>query len=151
MRRFIGEIVGAVCGFAWRTSALALVLVECVGTGGQVGPGAERTARAGHDDGAHIVVLVSVVEGGDQLVHHHAGEGIELVGPVQRDRLDSVFDLAADRLVSHRTLPVAFGASAPQLSALRDTPMSALDLPRAELQDLSRLPGRSHHIANGDQ
>ena len=61
----------------------------------EVGAGAEAAARAGDDDGAHVVVGVGQVEGLDQLAHHRGGEGVEPVGPVQRDRHDVVGDVVA--------------------------------------------------------
>ena len=77
------------------------VAVERVGAGGEVGAGAEAAAGAGDDDGAHIVVLVGRVEGVDQLLLHRAVEGVELVGPVQRDGEDLIVDLVLDGLIRH--------------------------------------------------
>src|SRR5262249_50566811 len=88
------------------------IAVECVGAGGEVGAGAETAARAGDDDGADVVVLVGRVEGGDHLLHHATGEGVELVGPVQRDGEDLVLDLVFDGLIGHGGfLPEHFQAS----------------------------------------
>ena len=50
-------------------SACALALESNVSPPlAEVGAGAEAAARAGHDDHAHVVVGVGVVEGLDQLV-----------------------------------------------------------------------------------
>jgi hypothetical protein len=69
---------------------LARGVVEGLAAGGQVGPGAKGPAGPGDDDGAHRVVGVGLVEHRDQLVAHACGEGVELVGPVQRDGGDAV-------------------------------------------------------------
>src|ERR1041384_5985705 len=42
------------------------------------------------------------LHGGEQLRQHLAGEGIQLVGPVQGDREDAVLGLVLDLLVVHR-------------------------------------------------
>ncbi len=77
------------------------VAVEGVGAGGEVGAGAEAAACAGDDDGADIVVLVGGIEGVDHLLHHLAGEGVELVRPVQGDGEDLLGYLVFDRLIRH--------------------------------------------------
>ena len=41
------------------------------------------------------------VEGVDQLVHHRAGERVELVGPVEGDRGDGAVDVVGDLRVVH--------------------------------------------------
>ena len=71
--------------------------------GRQIGAGAEGAAGAGHDDDAHVVIGVGLVEGGDHLVHHLACEGVELFRPVEGDGLDMVCDLDANLFVfAHR-------------------------------------------------
>ena len=74
-------------------------VVEGAGAGGQVGAGAERAPGAGDDDRAHVVVGVGLAEGRDQLVAHQARERVQLVGPVQGDRGDTIGDVVADVLV----------------------------------------------------
>src|SRR5208282_5972814 len=71
------------------------------GTRRQVRAGAERASRAGHDDRAHVVVRVGLVERVDHLVHHDAGECVELLRPVERDRRDIVRDLVDDLFIRH--------------------------------------------------
>ena len=68
------------------------------GAGGDVRAAQNRAARAGHDDGANVVVGVGakrVLE----LRAHGAGIGVQLVGPVERDRHDRIVDLAGDLAV----------------------------------------------------
>ena len=67
----------------------------------EVGAGAEPAPAAGHDDGPHVVVGVGAVERVDELVHHLAGERVELVGPVERDGGDAVGDVEGDLGVLH--------------------------------------------------
>ncbi len=56
---------------------------------GEVGAGTERSVtRAGEDDDAHLGLVPAPGEPGDQVPEHLAGEGVALVGPVQRDRGD---------------------------------------------------------------
>ena len=68
----------------------AILGIEGVGAARQVGAGAEAAARAGEDHGAHVVVAVGAVHRVEQLRQHLAGEGVELVRPVQRDGEDAV-------------------------------------------------------------
>ncbi len=77
------------------------VAVKRVGAGGEIGAGAEAAACAGHDDGADIVVLVGGVERVDHFLLHRAVEGVELVGPVQRDGENLIVDLVLDGLIRH--------------------------------------------------
>jgi hypothetical protein len=81
--------IGA-AGFAQLLAPLGVV--EGVARGREVGPGAEGAARAGDDHRAHGVIGVGEVEGGDELVAHARGEGVELLGPVQRHGGDAVLD-----------------------------------------------------------
>ena len=74
--------------------------VERSRPGGQVGPGAERPASPGDDDGAHIVVGIGAIEGVEELVQHRHGEGIEVVGAVEGDGQEPVLDVVGDLLVS---------------------------------------------------
>ena len=62
----------------------------------EVGAGAERPPGAGHDHRPHGVVGVGLVEGVEQLLEHRAGEGVELLGPVQRDDRRRPVDLVGD-------------------------------------------------------
>src|SRR6185369_10673591 len=77
----------------------------------KVGAGAEATARAGHDNGTDIVVLVGRVERVDQLLLHRAVEGVELVGPVQRDGENLIVDLVLDGLIRHGGVSLYFFVS----------------------------------------
>src|SRR5258705_881522 len=62
----------------------------------KIGARAERAARAGDDDGAHVVVGVGAVPRLAQLAQHRRGDGVEPVRTVQGDRADSVLDVVAD-------------------------------------------------------
>ena len=64
----------------------AILGIEGVGAARQIGAGAEAAARAGEHHGAHVVVAVGAVHRVEQLRQHLAGEGVELVRPVERDR-----------------------------------------------------------------
>jgi hypothetical protein len=90
-----GPLTAAITGF----KHLKMRSVEGVGAGGKIGAGAKPAARAGDDDRSDIVVLVGLVERVDQLLLHRAVEGIELVGPVQRDGENLFGDLIFDRLI----------------------------------------------------
>ena len=74
------------------TFAAALLIVEGVAAGGQVGAGAEGAAVAGDDHRAHRVVGIGVIEGGEQLVLHFPGKGVHAIRAVQIDRGDAVID-----------------------------------------------------------
>ena len=80
---------------------LPRIAVEGVGAGRKVGAGAEPAPRAGDDDGANVVVPVGLIERLDQFLLHKGVEGIELVGPVQRDGEDLLGNLVEDGLIGH--------------------------------------------------
>ena len=82
----------------------AILGVEGIGTARQVGTGAEAAARAREHHGAHVVVAVGTVHGIEQLRQHLAGEGVQLVRPVQRDGEDAVLGFVLDLLVGHRII-----------------------------------------------
>ena len=84
---------------------LRLVEAEDVAGRRQVHAGAEGAAGAGDDDRADGVVLAGALEGVDQLVRHLDREGVHLVGTVQRQGEDAVFDLPEQGVVGHRRLP----------------------------------------------
>ena len=84
-----------------RSRALAVAPVERLAAARQVGARAEAAARAGDDHRAHVVVGVGRVERGDQLAAHRRREGVQPVGPVQREREDAVGDLVADLFEVH--------------------------------------------------
>ena len=72
------------------------VAVEGVAARGQVGAGAERAAGAGDDDGAHrVVARRSRRTAASSSLAHRRVVGVELVGPVERDRGDAVVDVVA--------------------------------------------------------
>ena len=78
------------CGRRWRSAS-------------NVSPPPPRSApaqkprpRAGHDHGPHVVVGVGLVERVDHLAHHRPGEGVELLGPVERDVAAGTLDLVGD-------------------------------------------------------
>ncbi len=56
-------------------------------------PAQIRASRPGHDHGPDIVVGVGEIERRDHLAHHRAGERVQLLGTVQRDRRDPVADV----------------------------------------------------------
>ena len=80
---------------------------ERLATARQVGAGAEAAAAPGDDDRPHLVVGVGAVEGIDQLAHHRAGEGVELVGAVERDGGDRAVDVVGDLRVRPRAPTLA--------------------------------------------
>ncbi|MCY1233547.1 hypothetical protein D9M72_460940 [compost metagenome] len=84
--------------------AVALLEIEGRAAAGQVGAGAEGAARAGDDHRADVVVGIGGVEGGDQVLHHLRGEGVELVRAMQRDGGDTVFDGVAQGFERRRGL-----------------------------------------------
>ena len=69
---------------------------------------ADAAAGTGDDDGADIIVLVGRIERLDQLPLHRAVEGVELVGPVQRDGENLIVDLVLDGLIRHGVFPCIF-------------------------------------------
>ena len=54
-------------------------VVERAAAAAQVGAGAEAAPGAGDDDGAHVIVGVGAIEGGDHLAAHALGERVQLV------------------------------------------------------------------------
>src|SRR5262249_38116773 len=88
----------------------------------------------GDDDGADIVILVGGIEGVDHLLLHLAGEGIELVGPVQGDGEDLLRHLILDRLIRHGDfLPYSFLCSDRRTSSCPGKSASSRCLPQAPL------------------
>ena len=77
-------------------------IVEGGAAAAEVGAGTIAAAGARHDDRAHCVIGVGAIEGVDQLAAHLLGEGVEAVGPIQRDRQNAFADLVADLSVLHR-------------------------------------------------
>jgi len=75
-----------------------------------LGPGAERLALAGDDQGAHTVVAVNQVEGRHDLCRHQLGKRVQPIWSVQGQRGDLVGHLVADGLKfgpHRRSLPEA--------------------------------------------
>ena len=74
-----------------------LSVAECLGAGGEIGARAESAPRSGDDHRPHGVVGIGEIQCLDDLGHHRAREGVQFVGPVQRDGCDAVvngvFDL----------------------------------------------------------
>ena len=70
----------------------------------QVGAGAEALAGTGDHEHAVVAVARDLVEHVAQAAPHRAGDRVELVGPVERERHDAVapFD---EEVVGHRPLP----------------------------------------------
>ena len=56
---------------------------------------------AGHHDRAHIVVRFGEVQGAVELLDHRGIDGIELVGPVQRQQRQRTDPLVANELECH--------------------------------------------------
>ncbi len=88
-----------------RRRAAARGAVERVAARGEVGARAKAAPCAGDDDGADAVVLVGPIERVDQLRLHRAGEGVELVRPVQRDGEDVVGNVIENGFIGHARLP----------------------------------------------
>src|SRR6185312_11940671 len=83
----------------------AVLGIEGVGAAGEIGTGAEAAAGTGEDHGADVVVAVGAVHRIEQFRQHLAGEGVQLVRPVQRDRQDAVLRRILDLLVLHGLPP----------------------------------------------
>src|SRR5204863_4673111 len=89
--------------------------VEGPGAAAEVGARTERAAGAGDDDGAHAVVGVGAVEGGDELTDDGRVDGVEPVGAVERERRDPVRVVVEQRLEGYQnprartSLPPAAG------------------------------------------
>ena len=98
----------------------AILGIEGVGAAGEIGAGAEAAAGAGEDHGAHVVVAVGAVHRIEQFRQHLAGEGVELVRPVERDGEDAVLGLVLDLLVVHDALPQVWliSITPPMMSAM---------------------------------
>ena len=77
------------------------VVIEGLGSEGQIGTGAECPTPTGDDDGPHGVVLVDAVEHVEQLDRHPGGERVELLGAVQGDRGDAGLHAIVDLFVGH--------------------------------------------------
>ncbi len=94
---FIREI-GEVCGRqAFRGRIFARRIVERLVALREIGTGAKGASGPGDDHRAHVIICVGKIEGGDQLLTHPAGEGVQLVGPMQAREGDPVGDVTADR------------------------------------------------------
>src|SRR5205807_4359791 len=70
-----------------------------------VGSSAEATARAGHDDGAYLLVLVGAADGVCLLCGHLRRPRIQAIGTVERDQADRGAPLVLDRFVGHGLTP----------------------------------------------
>ncbi len=95
-------------------------MIEGGAAGGQVRAGAEAAPGAGDDHRLDRVVGVGGVEGGDHVGHHLAGEGVQLVGPVEGDGRDAVLHVIEQGLESrlgHGASPVAFSPTRPRYAA----------------------------------
>ena len=68
----------------------------------QVGAGAERAAAAGEDDRADLGIGLALGGGALEVEVHVAGEGVQPVGPVERDPGDAVAPFELQRRVGHR-------------------------------------------------
>ena len=64
--------------------------VEGLPAARQIGPRAERAARARDDHRAHGIVGIRLVERRDQLVDHHGRHGVQPLGPVEGEGADAV-------------------------------------------------------------
>ena len=105
----------SVARHALRTGLVAPAAAgEGVTASRQVGSGAEAATPARDDHRPHVVVAVGPVEGVDQLVHHRAGEGVQLVGTVEGDRGDWSVELVGDLRVVHGAQPRPQGAPRPR-------------------------------------
>ena len=93
-------------------------------------PAQNAATGTGDDDGAHVVVGVDPIERVDHLVHHRAGERVQLVGPVQRDGGDVVVDVVEDLRVVHRGTYAACS---------RVTVTARLELPDGEHQSSNAI------------
>ena len=71
----------------------------------EVHAGAEGASGAGDDDGGDAVIKAGAVEGVDQFIGHFNGEGIELLGAVQRENEDAGIDFPVECLVGHGGSP----------------------------------------------
>src|SRR5262249_41599501 len=60
---------------------------------GDVASGTEGAPRSGHEHGPDVGVGCTAPERGDRGGDHRVGEGIEAVGPVERERGDAVAEL----------------------------------------------------------
>src|SRR5262245_22567547 len=74
---------------------------------GDVASGTEGAPRSGHEHGPDVGVGCTAPERGDGGVDHRVGEGIEAVGPVERERGDAVAELEDEilRVRLHRKPP----------------------------------------------
>jgi hypothetical protein len=59
-------------------------------------PAENARARAGQDHGAHGRVGLDRVQHGHQAVDQRVAQGVEPVGPVERDQRDAVVDFEQD-------------------------------------------------------
>jgi hypothetical protein len=97
------EVLDA-CGAAAAAAARAGAATggDLLGEESHVGAGAEgAVAAAGEQHGADGGVAVGRAERLDQLTAHDRRPGVELLGPVERDRRDAVGDGVGDLLVAH--------------------------------------------------
>ena len=77
----------------------ARAVVEGLAAGGEIGAGAVAATGAGHDDRAHVVVGVGLVEGLDQLAAHRRRPRVQPLGAVERDREDALVETSVDDLL----------------------------------------------------
>ena len=68
---------------------------------GHVHAAAEAAAGAGEDDDAHVAVRVRALDGVEPLRQHQVVEGVQPLGPVQRDGRDAIRHVVQDVFVLH--------------------------------------------------
>jgi hypothetical protein len=81
-------------------------------------PAEKAPAGAGEDHHADIVVGIGPVERVEHLVDHRIAEGVELIGPRQRDRRDAVLHAVIDGRVGHSDCPSSMVITDPVVCAL---------------------------------
>jgi hypothetical protein len=85
---------------------VALAVARAFGLGRQVPARAEGPPGALEHDGADRVVGLRGLHGIDQLVHQRTGQGVELLGAVERQVRDAVADLAENGFACHVASPL---------------------------------------------
>jgi hypothetical protein len=76
-------------------------LRERVGPHRHVGADAERAARTGHDDSAHVVTGIALAIRGRERGSHGPGEGVALRGAVEGEQGDAVGNVHLQIRVGH--------------------------------------------------
>ena len=90
-----------------------------------VGAGAERPALAGHDDRTDAIVGRRGLDVLEELFAHVAGQGVELLGSVQRDPRHQVADFVLDLGFAHSSFAVPVAVTGGGGSARWSVPPSA--------------------------